>query len=102
MEEHYTGCQHSMPIVPNDPIQFFNVSQYTSDIIEVSCCMNSTISTSFLSQKKVAFSFLAGRKRLFKLFQLVWLICVHPGLLLLFGSTFTNETQVTSPVTHTI
>jgi hypothetical protein len=34
--------------------------------------VNSTISTPFLSQKTVAISFLAGRQRLFKLFQLVY------------------------------
>jgi hypothetical protein len=35
------------------------------------CCMNSSISTPFLSQKTVAINFLAGR-HLFKLCQLVW------------------------------
>jgi hypothetical protein len=63
---------------------FFNVSQYTSDIIVVPCCMNSTISSPFQSQKTVTISFLAGR-RLFKLFRLVWWMCVHPLLWLLFG-----------------
>jgi hypothetical protein len=36
----------------------------------VPCCMNSTISPPFLSQKTVAISFLAGIQRLFKL---LWL-----------------------------
>jgi hypothetical protein len=54
-----------------------------------------------LSQKTVAISFLAGRQRLFKLLWLVGWMCVHPLLWLLLVSTFTNETQVSSPVTHT-
>jgi hypothetical protein len=59
MEEHYTGCHHSTPFIRNDSTQFFGVSQYTSDVIVVPCCINSTISTLFLSQKSVANSFLA-------------------------------------------
>jgi hypothetical protein len=46
------------------PTQFFGVSQYTSDVIVVPCCINSTISTPFLSQKRVANSFLADIVRL--------------------------------------
>jgi hypothetical protein len=38
---------------------FSSVSKYTSDVIAVPCCMNSTISTPFLSQKTAAISFLA-------------------------------------------
>jgi hypothetical protein len=48
---------------------FFNVSQYTCDVIAVPCCMNSTISTPFLSQKTDASSFLTDRQRLFKRFS---------------------------------
>jgi hypothetical protein len=59
MEEYYTGCQHSIPFLLNGPRQFFSVSQNTSDVVMVPCCMNSTISTPFLSQKTVASSFLA-------------------------------------------
>jgi hypothetical protein len=51
---------------------FLSVSQYTSDVIVVPCCMNSTISTPFLSQKTVSISFLTGRQSLFKLFRVVW------------------------------
>jgi hypothetical protein len=51
IEEHYTGCQYSMPFVLNGPLQFFGVLQHTSDVILVPCCMNSTISTPFPSQK---------------------------------------------------
>jgi hypothetical protein len=28
MEEHYTGCQHSVPFVANGPTHFFSVLQY--------------------------------------------------------------------------
>jgi hypothetical protein len=54
-------------IVLNGPMQFIylftfiiSVLQYTSDVIVVSCWMNSTISTPFLSQKTIAINFLAG------------------------------------------
>jgi hypothetical protein len=47
-------------------------TQYTSDVIVVHCCVISTISTPFLTQKTVAISFLAGRQRLFKLYRFVW------------------------------
>jgi hypothetical protein len=36
---------------------------------------------------------------MFKLFQLVWWMCVHPLLWLLFGFNITNKTLVSSPVT---
>jgi hypothetical protein len=39
---------------------FFSVLQYSSDITVVPCCINSTISTPFLSQETVAISFVAG------------------------------------------
>jgi hypothetical protein len=59
--------------------------------------MNSTISTPFLSQKATATSFLVGR-HLLKLFQLVGdCVCIHCFESFLV-STFTNETQVSSPV----
>jgi hypothetical protein len=61
----------------------FGASQYTYNVIVVPSCINYTISTSLLSQKTDAISFLAGR-RLFELFRLVWM-CVHPLLSLLFG-----------------
>jgi hypothetical protein len=68
-EEHYeyTGCQHSMPFIPNGPMQFFFwCLQYTSDITVVPSCMNSTISTPFLSHQ------LSGKQCFFKIVQLVW------------------------------
>jgi hypothetical protein len=71
MEVHYTGCQHSTPFDLNGSTQFFSILQYTSVVIVVSCCLNSTISA-FLSQKTVAVSFLAGRQRLFKLLRHIW------------------------------
>jgi hypothetical protein len=59
--------------------------QYTSDVTVAPCCMNSTISTPFLSQKTVTISFPAGRQCLFKLSQFVLWMCAHPLLWLLFG-----------------
>jgi hypothetical protein len=59
---------------------FSSVSQYTSDITVVPCCMNSTISTLFLSQKTGVISFLAGRQHLFKLFWLLWWMCASTAL----------------------
>jgi hypothetical protein len=51
----------------------------------VPCFMNSTISTPSLSQKTcVAISFLLGRC-LFKLFQVLWWLCVHTQRWLLLG-----------------
>jgi hypothetical protein len=40
------------------PASFLIVSQYTYDGIVVPCCVNSTMSAPFLSQKIVAVSFL--------------------------------------------
>jgi hypothetical protein len=55
--------------------------QYTSDIIVVTCCMNSTIRISFLSQKAISISFLAGRQHLFQLFQHVFeCVCASTAL----------------------
>jgi hypothetical protein len=62
--------------------------------------MNSTISTPFLSQKIVAISFLADSVCLNFIGLLVNVcVCVH-CLDCLLVSTFTNETQVSSPVSH--
>jgi hypothetical protein len=36
MEEYNTGCQHSIPFVLNVPVQFFDILQYTSDVVMVS------------------------------------------------------------------
>jgi hypothetical protein len=47
--------------------------------------MNSTFNTPFLSQKAVAISFVAGREGMFKLFRLVWWMCLLPLIWLLFG-----------------
>jgi hypothetical protein len=60
---HYTVFQHTMSFVLNDPTQFLCVSQYTSHNIVVPYCMNSTISTPFLSQKTVAINQLSGKTR---------------------------------------
>jgi hypothetical protein len=75
-------------------------TQYTSDII-VPCCMNSAICTNFLSRKTAAMSFLQDNvcSVIFCLFgECVCLHCFDCYLV----STFTNETQVSSPVAHTM
>jgi hypothetical protein len=72
--------------------------QYTSDFIVVPCCMNSTISTPFLSQKTVAISFLADKVCL-NFFCLFCWICVHLLLWLLFGFSI-HKWKVSSPVTR--
>jgi hypothetical protein len=75
---------------------FFSVLQYTSDVIVVHYCMNSTISTPFLSQKIVAIIYLADIcLNFFGLFsECVCIHCFDCSLV----STFTNGTQVSSPV----
>jgi hypothetical protein len=76
---------------------FFSVLQYTSDIIVVPYCMNSNI-TLFLFQKTVSINFLASNVWLnfFSLFgECVCIHCFDCSLV----STFTNETQISSPVT---
>jgi hypothetical protein len=99
MEEHYTVCQHSTPFVLNGSMQFFSVSQYTFDIILVPCCIISTMSTLFLLQKSVAISFLADNVCLNFFGLFVECVCTHCFDCYLV-STFTNETQVSSPVTR--
>jgi hypothetical protein len=102
MEEHHTGCQHSTRFVLNGPTHlYFSALQYTSDAIVVPCCMNFTISTPFLTQETVAISFLADNVRLnfFGLFgECVCIHCFDYSLV----STFTNGTQVSSPVARTM
>jgi hypothetical protein len=100
MNEHYTACQHSTLFVLNGPTQFFSVSQCTYDVTVVPCCMDSTISTPFLSQKRVAISFqadvcldcfgLSG--------ECVCIHCYDRSLV----STFTNKIHVLSPATSTM
>jgi hypothetical protein len=65
----------------------------------IPCCMNSTISTPFMSQETVAISFLADNICLnyFGLFgECVCIHCFDYSL----DSVFANETQVSSPVAH--
>jgi hypothetical protein len=102
-EEHYTGCQHSTPFVPNiRPYAFFfffffRVSHNTSDVIVVPCCKNSTISTPLLS-KKSCHGLLADNVCLnfLGLFgEYVHIHCFGYSLV----SSFTNETRVLSPLT---
>jgi hypothetical protein len=59
--------------------------QYTSDVTVVPCCMNSTISTPFLSQKTVAISFLGDSVCLQFFGMFGECVCIHPLLWLLFG-----------------
>jgi hypothetical protein len=100
MEEHYTGCQHSMSLILNGPTHFFSVFQYTSDVIVVPC-MNSTISTLLLSQKTAVISFIADNVCLNFLGLLCECVCIH-----CFDcssvSIFTKETQASSPVIRTM
>ena len=58
MKNHCTKCQHSTPFFLNGTTKVLTVSLYTSDITVVPHCINSTISTPFLSQKTAASSFL--------------------------------------------
>jgi hypothetical protein len=63
--------------------------------------MNSTVSAAFLSQKTVAISFLAADNVYLNFFGLFGeCVCMHCFDCSLI-STFTNETQVSSPVTLT-
>jgi hypothetical protein len=64
------------------------------------CSLVAWISPSALRyspRKQFPSAFWQGRQRLFKVFRLVWWMCVHPLLWLLLVSTFTNETQVSWP-----
>jgi hypothetical protein len=58
---------------------FLSVSHYNSDVIVVPCCMNSTISTPFLSQKTVAISFLVDNVCL-NIFALYMNVCASTSL----------------------
>jgi hypothetical protein len=71
-----------------------------SDVIVVPCCMNSTISTPFLSKKTIAISFLAENvfKHLGLFGKCVYIHCFDSSLV----STFTYKTQVLSSVTRTM
>jgi hypothetical protein len=71
------------------------------DIIVAPCCMNSAISTPFPSQKIVAISSLADNVYLnfFGLFgECVCIQCFDCSVV----STFTNETEISAPVAHTM
>jgi hypothetical protein len=86
MVEHYIRCQHSMPFSSWMALHcLFSVLQYTSDLIVVPCYMNFAINIPLLSQEMAAITFLASRQCLFRLFWLVWWMCVHPLLWLFCG-----------------
>jgi hypothetical protein len=106
MEEKYTVCQHSKPFVLNGrPYSVFLVFRikYTSDVIVVPCCVNSTISTFFISQKTVVTHQLSGRQ-MFVLFFSACLLCecVLPLLWMLFGFRIHKWNPVSSPVPRTM
>jgi hypothetical protein len=79
---------------------FVSILQYTSDVTVVPCCTNSTINTPFLYQKTDAISFLADIcLNVYGLSdECVYILCFDCSLV----STFTNEAQFSSPVTHTV
>jgi hypothetical protein len=83
-----------------DPLQIFSILQYISDIIVVPCCMKSVSLPYSLVAENSCYQ-LSGR-HLFKLFgsfgDCVSMHCFDCSLV----STYTNETQVSSPVTHTM
>jgi hypothetical protein len=76
MEEHYTRCQLSTLFDLNGCTQFFFFLTFHSMIV-VPSCMNSTISTPFLSQKIFTISFLAGSICLTFLGLYGEYICIH-------------------------
>jgi hypothetical protein len=89
----------SIPFVLNSRTLFSDALQFISDIIVVRCCNNSTSSTPFLSHKTVV-SFLAYIcLNFFRLFS-EYVYIQHFGCPLL--TVFINETQVSSPVAHTM
>jgi hypothetical protein len=95
MEEHYIGCQYFTSFVQEWTYVAFLVfrKQYTSNIIVVPRCMNSTIRTDFLSQKTVAISFLADNVYL-NFFGLCGeCVCIHWFDCTLVSSVI-NETQI--------
>lgn len=86
IELHSAGCQNSTHFVLNGCPYTVILSNLCLDFLALlwSLCINSTISTFSLSQKRTAVRLLAGRC-LFKLFQLGWWMCVYPPHWLLFG-----------------
>jgi hypothetical protein len=78
------------------------VSQYIFNVIMVPCCMSSTISTSFLSQRQLLSAFWQAENVYLNLFGLfrecVCIQCFDCSLV----SIFRNETQVSSRDTRTI
>jgi hypothetical protein len=79
MKEQYPKCQLSMPVVLNGLMQFFNILQYTSDVIVVPCT-NSTISTPFLFKKTVAVTFLQADNICVNFLSLFVNVCASTAL----------------------
>jgi hypothetical protein len=104
MKEHYTGCQHSTFFVLNGPmlLVFFGVSQYTSDVIVVPCCMNSSISNLSSPRKPLASAFLQA-DNVYLNFIGLFGECVRIHCFDCFlDPTFRNEPQVSQAITRTM
>jgi hypothetical protein len=63
----------------------FNASAYTCDVAVIPCCMNSTITTHFLScpKKQLLSAFWQADDIFLTFSRIVWWICLHPLLSLL-------------------
>jgi hypothetical protein len=85
VEKHYeyTGCQHSTPFVLNSPTQCYcfaiHIWRYCGPLLHEFHHQH------YFSVPESSYYQLSGRQRLFKLLRLVWWMCVHPLLWLLFG-----------------
>jgi hypothetical protein len=69
---------------------FFSVSQYTSDVTVVPCCMNSTTSIPFLSQKTATIGFLANNVCLNSFGLFGECVCIHCSDCSLVSTTATR------------
>jgi hypothetical protein len=99
IEEHYTGCQHFTPFFLNGPMPFFFLVFCNTLVMLLWSHVVWIPPSAYFSVPENSCHQLSGRQRLFKLFQFVCWMCVHPLLWQLI-SAFTNETQVSSFVTH--
>jgi hypothetical protein len=57
LKSYYSGCQYSKSCFINGRRRITHISQYALGDTEVPHCMNSTVSTSYLSEKTVPISF---------------------------------------------
>jgi hypothetical protein len=91
-QQHNTERQHSTRLVLNGSMSSLRVSQYTSHVIVILYCMNSTIRTPFLSYKTDFFSFWQQDNNCLN-------FCGFDCCLI---SKFASETLVLSPVNRTM